>query len=329
MRLSISILMRWVAIALSCICLLQTTCASAQTYPARPIKVIIPFAPGNTGEIALRGMIPNLERILGQRMILDHRTGAAGNIAAQAVISATPDGYTLLLGATNNFAVNQYLIRDMTFDPLKALIPITAIVESPPVIFINSSVPASNLREFVTYVKANPGKLNYGSSGIGTTPHLAVELLMQRADISLVHVPFRGSPPAMAALLANDVQVFLVGLSAGIGQINAGRLRVLAVTSKKRLPGAPDIPTVSESGYPNFEATNRWTLAAPAGTDPLIVMRIADAVHEALKDPEVQRFYSDNGFIPVGNSPTEIANDLQAEAKQWKQLIDSRGIKSD
>lgn len=320
---------RWLTVALSCLYFLLTTCASAQTFPARPIKIIIPFAPGNTGEIALRGVTPILEKALGQRMILDHRTGAAGNIGAQAVISATPDGYTLLLGATNNFAMNQYLIRDMSFDPLKALIPITAIAESPPMIFINPSLPAGNLREFVAYAKANPGKLNYGSSGSGTIPHLAVELLMQRAGISLVHVPFRGSPPAMAALLANNVQVFLVGLSAGVGQIHAGRLRVLAVTSKKRLPGAPDVPTVSESGYPNFEATNKWILAAPAGTDQLLVTRIADAVHEALRDPEVQKRYSDNGFIPVGNSPTEIANNLQAEAKQWKQLIDSRGIKGD
>lgn len=324
----LSIIGRWVTVALSCIYFMLTSSALAQTYPARPIKVIIPFAPGNTGEIALRGMAPVLEQILGQRLILEHRTGAAGNIGAQAVTSATPDGYTLLLGATNNFAMNQFLIRDMTFDPLKALIPITAIAESPPVIFINPSVPASNLREFVSYAKANPGKLNYGSSGSGTIPHLAVELLTQRADISLLHVPFRGSPPAMAALLANDVQVFLVGLSAGIGQINAGRLRVLAVTSKKRLPGAPEIPTVSESGYPNFEATNKWILAAPAGTAQQIVTRIADAVREALKDPEIQKRYSDNGFIPVGNSPTEIANDLQVEAMQWKQLIDLRGIKA-
>ncbi len=327
MRLSIA--GKGAASALFCLCSSLLVCASAQTYPIKPIKVIIPFAPGNTGEIALRTLSPSLEKLLGQPMVLDHRTGAAGNIGAQAVIAAAPDGYTLLLGATNNFAMNQYLIRDMNFDPLKAMIPITAIAESPPVLFMNPSVPASNVREFVAYAKANPGKLNFGSSGAGTIPHLAIELLMQRAGIKLAHVPFRGSPPAMAALLANEVQVFAVGLSAGVGHIKAGKLRALAVTSKKRLPGAPDIPTVSESGYPDFEASNSWILAAPAGTDQQIVTRIAGAVREALIGPEVQKRYSDNGFIPVGNQPAEVANNLQAEARQWKQLIESQGIKGD
>lgn len=321
------LLTKLTAIVFACVLFGLHAGASAQPYPTKPIRVVIPFAAGNTGEIALRTISESLRGTLGQPMILDHRTGAAGNIGAQAVVSAPADGYTLLLGATNNFAVNQYLIKDMGFDPLKALVPISAIAESPPAIFVNSSVPAENLREFVAYAKANPGKLNYGSPGSGTTPHLAVELLMQQTGIQLIHVPFRGSPPAMAALLANNVQLFMVGLSAGIGHIKTGKLRVLGVTSRTRLPGAPDIPTAIESGFPEFEASNHWILAGPAGTSQQVVTQVADAVRVALRDPEVLKRYSDLGFIAPNYSPTEISARLRAEGLQWGQLIESRGIK--
>lgn len=324
--MKLSVMGSWAAIAIACFFLGLSAGASAQPYPAKPIKVIIPFAAGNTGEIALRTISPSLQNTLGQPVVLEHKTGAAGNIGAQVVVSAPADGYTLLLGATNNFAVNQYLIKDMGFDPLKALVPISAIAESPPAIFIHPSVPAENLRDFVAYAKANPGKLNYGSPGSGTTPHLAVELLMQQTGIVLTHVPFRGSPPAMAALLANDVQLFMVGLSAGIGQIKAGKLRVLAVTSRTRLPGAPHLPTAIESGFPDFEASNHWVLAGPEGTSQEVVTRVADAVRVALKNPEILKRYSDLGFITPNYSSAEIAARLQAEGKQWKQLIESRGI---
>jgi len=197
------------------------------------------------------------------------------------------------------------------------------------VIFVNPSVPATNMAEFINYARANPGKLNYGSPGSGTIPHLAIELLMQRTGINLVHVPFHGSPPAMEALLANTVQVFAVGLSAGAGHLKAGTIRALAVTSEKRLPGAPSIPTVSESGYPGFVASNSWILAAPAGTDQQILTRLATAASESLMNLDVRKIYSDNGFIAIGNSPSEIARDLAGEAKQWRELIAARGINSD
>lgn len=318
---------RLLALALGAIFGVAAPSAHA-AWPQQPIRVVIPFAPGNSGEIALRSITPALEASIGQKLVFDHRTGAAGNIGAQVVASAAPDGYTLLLGATNMFAINQFLMPDMAFDPVKAFAPITVLAESPAVLWTHPSLPARTLSEFIAYAKANPGKLNYGSSGIGTLPHLAVELLAQRAGIDLVHVPFRGSPPALTALLANEVQLFGVGLSVARGHWEAGRLNALAVTSRTRLPGAPSIPTVSESGLPGYAAINFWALAAPAGTDRAIIERIATAAAAAVKSPEAQARFEELGMTPVGNTPDEFAAQLAEDVKQWQALIAARGIKA-
>lgn len=299
----------------------------AQPYPAKPIRLINPFAAGGTGEILFRLLEPTLEARLGQKIVLEGRTGAGGNIGAEAVANAPADGYTLLIGATNMFVVNQFLFPKMTFDPLKVLAPITIIADVPSVFYVHPSLPARNLQDLIAYARANPGKLNYASPGTGTTPHLNVELLSQFAGINMVHVPYKGLQPAMAAVIANEVQLYLAGLGAGLGHLKAGKLRAIAVGSRERMPGIPDVPTVIESGFKDFVASNWFAFAAPAGTDAQILERWAAETRHALAQPEVQRRLGDLGIVAVGNSPAQFAAALRREAQQWQQVIVRGGIK--
>ncbi len=309
--------------------LLAPAPASAQAYPSKPIKLINPFAAGGTGEILFRLIAPALEARLGQRIVLEGRTGAGGNIGAEAVANAPADGYTLLIGATNIFVVNQFLFDKMTFDPLKAFAPITIIADVPSVFYVHPSLPARNIQELVAHAKANPGKLNYASPGTGTTPHLNVELLAQLTGIRMVHVPYKGLQPAMVAVLANDVQLYLAGLGAGLGHLKAGKLRAIAAGSRERLPGIPDVPTVIESGFKDFVASNWFAFAAPAGTDGQILERWAAETRFALAQPETQRRLGELGLVAVGNSPAEFAAALNREAKLWQQVIRNGAIKAE
>src|SRR5262245_56029315 len=212
---------------------------SAAEYPERPITVIVPYAAGGAGDTIIRLLSPMVERSLGQPLVIDSRPGGGGTIGAQAVAKAAPDGHTLLLGATNNFAINQSLFPKVHFDPLTAFALITKVADVPAVLFTNPQIPAKTLGEFIGYAKANPGKLSYASPSVGTTPHLAVERLMQLTGIELVHVPYRGAPQAMQALIANEVQLYLVGWGIGRGHVEAGRIRALAIASEKPVPGIP------------------------------------------------------------------------------------------
>ncbi len=301
--------------------------AAAQGYPDKPVHIIYPYAAGGTGDIVMRLLLPALEQRFGQRILIETRPGAGGNIGAQQVAAAAPDGYTLLLAATNNLAINQYLFANMTFDPLKAFAPIAVVADVPSVFFVNPAVPAKTLQEFVALAKRNPGKLNYASPAVGTTPHLNVELLAQTAGIELVHVAYKGLPAAFAATIAGDVQLYLAGLGPGRGYLAAGKLRAIAVGSARRLAAAPDVPTLEESGYKGMRASNWFGLAAPAGTSPAIVKRWADEVHTALAAPEVGKRLSDLGLVPGGNTPAEFARQIADEAKLWERVIRTAGIK--
>ncbi len=301
--------------------------AAAQGYPDKPIRVIYPYAAGGTGDIVMRLLLPALEKRFGQRILIETRPGAGGNIAAQQVAAAAPDGYTLLLGATNNFTINQFLFANMVFDPRKAFAPITIVVDVPSVFFVNPAVPAKTLQEFVALARQNPGKLNYASPAVGTTNHINVELLSQIERIQLNHVPYKGLPPALLATIAGDVQLCLAGFGPGRPQLAAGKLRAIAVGSARRLPAAPDIPTLGESGYKGMRASNWFGLAAPAGTSPAIVKRWADEVREALAAPEVDKRLAELGLVPVGDAPEEFERQIADEAKLWERVIRTAGIK--
>jgi tripartite-type tricarboxylate transporter receptor subunit TctC len=316
-------LIRRIILAAAALAVAPIHLGTAKEYPERPITVIVPYAAGGAGDTIIRLLSPLMERSLGEPLVIDNRTGGGGTIGAQVVAKATADGYTLLLGATNNFAINQFLLPKVNFDPLAAFALITKVADVPLVLFTNTSVPAKALGEFIAYAKANHGKLSYASPSIGTTPHLAVERLKQLTGIELVHIPYRGAPPAMQALIANEVQLYLAGWGVGRSHVEAGRVRALAVASAHRVPNIP-LPTAIEIGVPNYVTTNWWGLAAPQGTPQPVLDRIYRAMTAALADKTLQQRLDELGFTPGGDMPERFLEDTKAEAKVWAETI-SRG----
>lgn len=296
-------------------------CTAFAAFPDRPITVIVPYAAGGAGDMIMRLISESMEKKLGQPIVIDARGGGGGMLGAKAVATAAPDGHTLMMGATNNFVINQFMFPKTSFDPLTEFVPITKVAVVPSVMYMNPSVPVTTLGEFVAYAKANPGKLSYSSPSVGTTPHLAVERLKQLTGAELVHVPYRGAPPAMQALITGDVQLYLAGWGVGRAFVESGKAKALAVASEKRLPNAPDVPTASESGVPGYIAENWWGLAAPKGTPQPVIDALHDAVKAALQDPTVAKKLEELGFLPGGESPAQFAKDAKAEAEIWRETV--------
>ena len=290
-------------------------------FPERPVTIIVPYAAGGAGDMITRLISTAMEKALGQPIVIDARGGGGGMIGAKAVASAAPDGHTLMMGATNNFVINQFMFPKTSFDPLTEFVPITRVAVVPSVMYMNPSVPVKTLGEFVAYAKENPGKLSYSSPSVGTTPHLAVERLKQLTGIELVHVPYRGAPPAMQALVTNDVQLYLAGWGVGRAFVQSGKAKALAVAAEKRLPNVPDVPTASESGVPGYVAENWWGLAAPKGTPQDAIDAIHAAVKAALQDPTVAKRLAELGFLPGGETPAQFAKNAKAEAEIWRETV--------
>jgi tripartite-type tricarboxylate transporter receptor subunit TctC len=296
------------------------TRARAAAYPDHPIRVIIPYTAGGVAENIMRLLAVSMEQRLGQRLVLEAKPGAAGNIGTQEVARAAPDGYTLLVAATNNFVINQFVIK-MTFDPLATLTPIAKVAEVPLVLFSNPKVPARTVREFIDYARANPGKANYGIPSLGTVNHLMMERLKQTTGVEITRVPYRGSPEATLALLKNDIQLFPIGLAAVGGHFKEGRLSALAVATEKRVPMLPDVPTMDESGYPGFVASNWWGMAAPAGTPDDILDRLAQAVAEAQQTDVVKDRFNALGMLASDQSRRQFAETVKSEADLWREIV--------
>ena len=299
------------------------------TWPSKPIRVVYPFAAGGVGETSFRFIAPAIEAKIGQRFVIESRPGAAGNIAAQEVARAAPDGHTLLITSTSVFSVNPHLFKNLGFDPLGSFDPITTYSESAPVVFINASVPARSLKEFMAYARANRGKLNFGSPGVGSPSHLVSELLSQLTNASMTHVPYKGTPPMVQGILANDVQMIATTYSAAIGHVKTGKLRVLATTSRERLPDARDVPTARESGFPELTASNWWGLAAPKGTPPRIIERLSAETRAALGDPATRKRMLDMSMVPLGSTPAQFATLIKEELARWKTVVERGGIKAE
>jgi tripartite-type tricarboxylate transporter receptor subunit TctC len=297
-----------------------TTRARAANYPDRPIRVIIPYTAGGVAENLMRLLAVSMEQRLGQKLVLEAKPGAAGNIGTQEVARAAPDGYTLLVAATNNFAINQFVIR-MPFDPVTALAPIAKAAEVPLVLFSNPEVPARTLREFMDYARANPSKANYGIPSLGTVNHLMMERLKQTSGVEITRVPFRGSPEATLALLKNDIQLFPIGLAAVGGHYREGRLTALAVATERRVPMLPAVPTMAESGFPGFVASNWWGIAAPAGTPDNVLDTLAQAVAEAQKTDTVKERFAVLGMLSPEQTRPQFAASIKAEADLWREIV--------
>lgn len=251
-------------------------------WPERPVRVIVPYTVGSMGDVVARLVSNSLQLALGQPFFIDNRIGAGGNIGTREAEQAQPDGYTVLLAATNNFTINQFLYKDLDFDPVKQFEPVTTLVNVPSVIFINSEVPAKSFAEFVTYARANAGKLNYGSPGIGTTPHLSAEAINKMYGLGMTHVPYKGAAQVVTALLGNEVQFYLAGAGVGTAQVKEGHLRALAVSNPHRLDALPDTPTFAEVGIKGINASNWWGVVAPLGTPSPVVARLREALCAAV-----------------------------------------------
>jgi tripartite-type tricarboxylate transporter receptor subunit TctC len=297
-----------------------TTRAKAAAYPDRPIRVIIPYTAGGVAENIMRLLAVSMEQRLGQKLIFEAKPGAAGNIGTQEVARAAPDGYTLLVAATNNFVINQFVIK-MTFDPMAALVPIAKASEVPLVLFSNPQVPARTMKEFIDYARANPGKTNYGIPSLGTVNHLMMERLKQTTGVEIARVPYRGSPEATLALLKNDIQLFPIGLAAVGGHFKEGRVTALAVATEKRVPMLPDVPTMDEAGFPGFVASNWWGMAAPAGTPDDILDTLAQAVAEAQQTDVVKARFTTLGMLAPAQTRRQFADTVQAEAELWRETV--------
>ena len=301
--------------------------AWAQDYPRKPVKLIVPFAPGGGNDTVARAIALQLSAHFGQQVIVDNRAGAGGMVGAELAARAAPDGYTLFLGGVGSHAVNPNLHAKLPYDPVRDFAPITLIASAPSVLVVHPSVPAANIGEFTALAKAQPGKLNYASNGNGSSAQLAAVLYESMAGVQMVHVPYKGLSPALVDLLAGEVQAMFSSIVAIVPHIRAGRLRALAVTGKKRSALLPAVPTLAESGLPGYEAGSWYGILAPAGTPRAIVARLHDEILKVLNQPEVRERLAGEGAEAIGSTPEEFAAHIGAELSRMAALVRSARIR--
>lgn len=300
--------------------------AHAADYPTKPIRVIVPYGAGSTGEAALRVVANVVESKLGQPILIESRPGAAGNLGAAFVAKSDPDGYTLLLGATNNFVINQYLYPNMGFDPLTGFEPIGVLVELPFFIYASPQLPAKTLSEVIQLAKQKPGSLNYASSGVGTPMHLGGVLFSRFAGVEMTHVPYRSGNQSVAALLAGDVQ-FYIGTVSGAAELEKdNKVRILSSAGQKRAPTLPSVMSAAEAGLPNFEISNWWALAAPRGTPQPIIETLSREFRAALADQAMKDRLLHINMVAIGNGPKEFADQMKRESDMWRDVIKTANI---
>ncbi len=311
--------------------------AQAQTaWPAKPVRIVVPFAPGGTTDILARAIAPELSKALGQSFVVENRAGAGGNVGAEAVARSPADGYTLLMGTVGTHGINKALYPSLPYNPVKDFAPITLVAGVPNVMVMNAEkaqkLGINNVADFVKYAKANPGKLNMASSGNGTSIHLAGELFKSMSGTYMVHFPYRGSSPALLDMIGGSMDVMFDNLPSAMPQIKAGKLKALAVTSSQRSAALPDAPTIEQAGGPalkGFEASSWFGLLAPAGTPPDIVNRIQQEVAKSFAKPEIKEKLLAQGAIPGGGTPAEFAKMIDAEIAKWAVVVKNSGAKVD
>ena len=301
--------------------------ASAQVYPTKPIRFIVPFAPGGSTDTLARVLALKLSDALGQHVVVDNRSGANGNIGMEIVAKAPADGHTILLGYIANVAIAPSLYEKLPFDPVKDYEPVTLIATSPNVLVAHPSVAAKNLKELIALAKAQPGKLNYASASIASVGHLTGELLNELAGIKMTHVAYKGSGQAVTDLLGGHIQLMFSGFSSTLPHIKSGKLRALAQTGEKRSAALPDVPTIAESGFPNFEATAWYGVHAPAKTPKAIVNRLNAEIVKALKLPDVKERLSGLGFEIAASTPEAYGKYIRSEITKWAKVVKASGAK--
>jgi tripartite-type tricarboxylate transporter receptor subunit TctC len=310
---------------------LATLSASAwsQSFPTKPVTMVVPVPPAGILDTVARMVAPSMAQTLGQPVLVENKSGAGGNIAANAVARAAPDGYTLLVGYSMFHVGNPSMYSNLSWDPLKDFTPVGMLVVAPHVLAVNPSVPAKTLQELVDYAKANPGKMNYATSGNGSVPHVGVELFKQQNNLDITHVPYRGAGPAMQDVVAGNVQMTVATPPSLLGFVQTGKMRPLAVAASQRLAQLPDVPTSAEAGFPGFELEAWVALFAPAGTPPAAIARLTDAVKIALESPKVRKSLETAGveirYMPPAQLDAEVRKDIQ----YWSKVIKTANIRAD
>ena len=301
-------------------------CASAQSaYPSKPIKIIAPVQPGGGVDLVARTIADRLGRVLGQSIIVDNQSGGGGVVGSMATARAAPDGYTLMVGYVGTHGTNP-AVRRLPYDAVKDFTPIAMVGGTPNVLVVPPSVPVNTLKEFVAYVKANPGKLSYGSSGPGTLTHLAMEQLKVAADLDIVHVPYRGIGPAITDILGGQTQALFPGLAAALPHIKAGKMRPLAVTGTRRHPLLPDVPTFEESGYKGFDGVQWYGIVGPANLPAPIVKQLNEEINKLLANPELRERLSGEALEPMPMTPEQFGQYIRDDIARWSKLAKDRNI---
>jgi tripartite-type tricarboxylate transporter receptor subunit TctC len=298
--------------------------ATAQPWPAKPVRIVVPFAPGGVTDSSARLIAPKIQEAIGQPVVVENRTGAGGIVAADYVAKSPPDGYTLLMGSTAAQTLLQF-VQKTSYDGLRDFAPITLVNTFPIVLMVHPSVPAQSVRELIALAKAQPGKLNF--AGAGGLTQFAGEIFKYMAGVDMVYIPYKGGAPAAAAAAAGDAQVTFANYSDALAYMKAGRLRPLGMTSAKRFPQSPEVPTIAEAGVPGYEVESWNGLFAPAGTPPEIVARVAAAGQQATRDPALRKRMEDMGTVPVGDTPAQFRAFVESELQKWGSFVKQSGIK--
>lgn len=299
------------------------------SWPSKPVRFLVPFAPGGTSEIVARSVAAELTKQLGQNVFVENKPGGAGVVAMSEAAHAAPDGHTIILGHVGTLAVNPYMLANQPYDVNKDFLPVTLLAKVPNVFVIHPDVPAKNFKEFVAYAKANPGKLSYGSAGNASAGHLAMEYLKLVTGMFITHIPYRGTGPQLTDLLAGRTQASSAGMPALGAHIRSGKLRAIAVGTQQRIQALPDVPTVQEMGYKDFETSQWYGILAPAGTPPEVVRRLQEESGKALRSSAVtERFATDNA-VGGGGPPQEFAAFIAREQATWKEIVKKAGIRAD
>jgi tripartite-type tricarboxylate transporter receptor subunit TctC len=301
--------------------------ARAQDWPTKPIRLIVVTAAGGLMDVAARVAADNLDKTLGQRLVIENRAGSGGNIGAEAVAKADPDGYTLGLVQLGNIAINPHVYTDMTFDPLVDLIPVAPITSSAILVVANAKLPANDLKELIALAKKEPGKLSYGSSGNGTAPHLAGEMFKAAAGVDILHVPYRGAGPAVNDVVGGHIQLTFVGLGAVRAPVDAGLAKILAVAQPQRLKSAPQYPTSAEAGLPGYEFVTWFGIVAPKGTPAPIIAKLVKHIHAMQDDPEVQRKLADGGLEALKETPEQFGARMRRDYDRFRDIVKAAKLK--
>jgi tripartite-type tricarboxylate transporter receptor subunit TctC len=300
--------------------------ALAQDYPNRPITLVIPFAPGGSTSIVGRGIADKMSELLGEKIVIDNRPGAGGTVGTKAVAKSDPDGYTLVLGYTGTLAIGPSLYRKAGYDPRKDFAPIGMIGNAPNSLVVHPSFPAKGIAELIAYARQNPGKVSFGSAGAGTASHITGEYFARSAGISLVHIPYKGTGPAVVDVIGGHIPMAFAPIPASHPNVSAGTLRALAVTSLTRSGLLPDVPTIAEAGVPGFDASLYYGLAAPAGTPRPIIDKLNKVLRDALASNEVKRQLGSDGTEITPGSPEDYADFIDKDEKKWAQLVKASGV---